>query len=187
MCTDRRAPWRRGLAGFSRRFCLVALATCVAAIPGRSLRAARPPAPGDEAPPFTLEDLDGREVSLVSFRGRPVILHFWATWCPVCREEMPLLDQAARDRPGGLTVLAINLGERRAKVAEYARASGLSFPLLLDGRGKVAARYGVLSLPITILVGPDGRIAGSLTMGSLTRERLAERLDRLEKGASSGP
>jgi len=187
MCTDRRAPWRGWVGGFIRRVCFVALAAFVVLIPAPPIGAARPPAPGDAAPPFTLDDLDGREVALSSFRGRPLILHFWATWCPVCREEMPILEQAARDSPDGLTVLGINLGERRAKIAEYAQRAGLSFPLLLDGRGKVAARYGVLSLPITILVGPDGRIAGSLTMGSLTRERLAERLDLLKRGVEPGP
>ncbi len=166
---------------------LPAVAICAALLLFSPVRAARPPGAGEEAPPILLEDLQGREVSLASFRGRPVILHFWATWCPLCREEMPILEQAARDRPEGLAILGINLGERCDKVERYARQAGLNFPLLLDLRGKVAARYGVLSLPITILVGPDGRIAGSLTMGSLTRERLAERLDLLKKGVGPGP
>src|SRR5438445_6553903 len=119
-----------------RRWCAcgIALFALLAAAAAPGLWAASTPAIGDEAPPFTLDDLAGREVSLASFRGRPVILHFWATWCPVCREEMPILEEAARDRPADLTVLGINLAERRDKVAAYARGAGLTFPVLLDSR-----------------------------------------------------
>src|SRR5262245_48391379 len=94
---------------------------------------AGPPAPGGVPPRFVLPALDGREVALESLRGRLVLLHFWATWCPTCRAEMSLLERAARDHPDDLVVLGINLGEKRARVADYAREAGLTFPILLDG------------------------------------------------------
>lgn len=136
------------------------------------------PAPGDPAPAIALPDLQGREVTLASLRGRAVLVHFWATWCPVCRDELPLLEEAARERSGSLTVLGVNLGEKRDKVAAYAREAGLTFPILLDGRGKVAARYGVLSLPITLVVGPDGQMAEQIVMGALDRDSLGAILKR---------
>jgi peroxiredoxin len=132
--------------------------------------AASPPGAGEPARPFTLPDLEGRPVSLSSFGGRLVLLHFWATWCPTCREEMTILDQAARAHAGKVVILGVNLGEKRATVASYVEKTGLTFPILLDTRGKVASAYGVLSLPITLVISPDGRVAERVRMGSLDRE-----------------
>ena len=154
-------------------FFLILGAGLLLAVPGP---ASGPPDPGEPARPFTLPDLDGRPVELSSFKGRLVLLHFWATWCPTCREEMTILDEAAR--AGRLTILGVNLGEKRSKVATYVKESRISFPILLDARGKVAAAYGVLSLPITLVVGPDGRVAEHVLMGSLDREGLDRILAR---------
>jgi len=140
--------------------------------------ASGPPAPGEPAHPFTLPDLDGRPLALSSFNGRLVLLHFWATWCPTCRLEMTFLEEAARAHPRTLVILGVNLGEKRSKVAAYVKESGISFPILLDTRGKVAAAYGVLSLPITLVIGPDGRVAEHVLMGSLDREGLDRILAR---------
>jgi len=137
-----------------------------------SASASGPPAPGEPARPFTLPDLDGRPVTLSSFKGRLVLLHFWATWCPTCREEMTLLEETARAHPDRLVILGVNLGEKRSKVAAYVKQTGITFPVLLDGRGKVASAYGVLSLPISLVIGPDGRVEGDVRMGSLDREGL---------------
>ncbi|HYS78623.1 MAG TPA: TlpA disulfide reductase family protein [Candidatus Dormibacteraeota bacterium] len=140
--------------------------------------AATIPAPGEPVFDFALPDLQGNQVSLSSFRGRLVLVHFWATWCPVCLDEMAVLVEAARAHPDDLTVLGINLGEKPSKVSAYARRAGITFPILLDARGKVAARYGVLSLPITLVVGPDGRMAERVVMGSLDRDALGAILKR---------
>jgi peroxiredoxin len=140
--------------------------------------ASGPPAPGDAARPFTLPDLEGRPTTLSSFKGRLVLLHFWATWCPTCREEMTILDEAARAHADTLVLLGVNLGEKRSKVAAYVGETGITFPILLDARGKVAAAYGVLSLPITLVIGPDGRVAEHVQMGSLDRKGLERILER---------
>ena len=138
---------------------------------GRNALAA-PPGNGSPAPGFSLSALAGETVTLDSFRGRPVVLNFWATWCGACRREMPLLQQFSREHAGEVTILGIDLGENPTKVAAYAKNSGLTFPILLDPRGKVAESYGVLGLPVTLLVGADGRIAANVAMGALTREGL---------------
>jgi peroxiredoxin len=163
-----------GLAMKSLLCLLVVLGALTAPVLAR-----RTPATGDEAPPFSLPDLEGRQVSPGSFKGRLVILHFWATWCPVCRDEMPILEEAARARAADLVVLGVNLGEKRETVAAYVRDAAITFPILLDARGRVASAYGVLALPITIIVGRDGRIADAVRMGSLDRASLDERLTRL--------
>ena len=87
---------------------------------------------------------------------------------------MPLLQEISRDHADDVTILGIDLGERAQKVSAYAKDAGLTFPILLDPRGKVAEAYGVLGLPVTLLVGADGKIAGSVAMGSLTREGLED-------------
>jgi len=115
---------------------------------------------------------------LSSFKDRLVLLHFWATWCPTCREEMTILEEAARAHTRTLVILGVNLGEKRSKVATYVKTSGIPFPILLDARGKVAAAYGVLSLPITLVIGSDGRVAEHVQMGSLDRAGLERILDR---------
>ena len=135
---------------------------------------AAPPSAGEAAPAFSLDTTAGATVTLGSLRGRLVVLHFWATWCGACRREMPLLQEIPRDHADDVTILGIDLGERAQKVSAYAKDADLTFPILLDPRGKVAGAYGVLGLPVTLLVGADGKIAGSVAMGSLTREGLED-------------
>jgi thiol-disulfide isomerase/thioredoxin len=134
------------------------------------------PASGQAAPPLRLADLKGREISLESFRGKPVLLHFWATWCQHCRNEMPLLERTARAHGNGLVVLGVNLAEKRRKVIAYVAETGITFPILLDPRGNAAAAYDVVSLPTTLLIDPMGRITAEIPMGSMTQEDLEARL-----------
>ena len=150
------------------RFGLSGLVLVFALLSASPATLAAPPAPGEMARPFTLPDLS----------GRLVLLHFWATWCPTCREEMGLLEEAARAHPEKLVILGINLGEKRSRVQGYVKEAGITFPILRDARGKVAAAYDVLSLPITLVVSPDGRIVDSVVMGSLDREDVERILAR---------
>jgi peroxiredoxin len=161
--------WRRGAAA-------AIVAATMAGAPGAAWGARGAPPAGEAAPLFTLADLDGNAVSLAAYRGRVVVLHFWATWCTPCRHEMPILDAVSRRHAGEAIVLAINLAEKRERVRAFRQETGLTLPILLDPRGKVAAAYGVLSLPITLVVGPDGRVAGSVEMGTLTEADLEARI-----------
>ena len=140
---------------------------------------------GDAAPAVSLDDLDGHVMNLSRLRGSVVLLHFWATWCPTCREEMPLLEEVSRAHAGEVVVLGINLGEPKKKVAGYIAEAGLTFPILLDPRGKVAGAYDVLALPTTLIVDPDGLLAGDIPMGKLEREDLEHRLAPLIKKKST--
>jgi thiol-disulfide isomerase/thioredoxin len=115
----------------------------------------------EPAPAFELTDLGGRVVRLDDFRGRVVVLNFWATWCAPCRDEMPELERVGRELGGrGLVVVAVNLKEAHEKVEPFAAELGLSFPVLLDPTGEVGERYRVQALPSTYFVGRDGALAG---------------------------
>jgi peroxiredoxin len=114
---------------------------------------------GDLAPDFELVDLDDSAVALADFRGQVVLLNFWAVWCTYCRAEFPVLQAFyERHQNDGFVVLAINIQERKELVAEYVGETGLTFPVLLDRRGEVTARYRVRGLPTSFLVDREGRI-----------------------------
>jgi thiol-disulfide isomerase/thioredoxin len=123
---------------------------------------AEPPAVKSPAPPFTLEDRDGRRISLSQFRGRPVLIDFWASWCGPCRRSMPAIEQLYRKyRGNGLQVVGINIEGRGPASLDYLSAGGYTFPVLFDSgnwRSPVARSYGVSSIPRTFLIDGDGNI-----------------------------
>ncbi|MGE3960682.1 MAG: TlpA family protein disulfide reductase [Dehalococcoidia bacterium] len=114
-----------------------------------------PPALGEPAPDFVLEESgSGQRVSLSDFRGQPVVLNFWATWCVPCRTEMPDL-QAAYDAED-VVVLAVNWQESESVVQAFVDEFGLSFPTVLDSEGRVREHYGVVGLPATFFIDAAG-------------------------------
>ena len=118
-----------------------------------------PVAEGDLAPDFKLQDLDGETVSLSGLRGRPVLLNFWATWCPPCLAEMPYLQQVVEEWQGKeLAVLTIDIGESRSTVQNYLQSYRLSLPVLLDIKKTVAYKYGFRYVPTTFFIDRDGII-----------------------------
>jgi peroxiredoxin len=125
---------------------------------------------GDLAPDFLLETLDGREARLSDYRGKPVVLNFWATWCRPCRQEMPQLI-AAQDRyeAGGLVVIGLNLQEGKSLIEPFADDYGIDFPVLIDRDGEVGDRYRLLGLPTTFFIDADGVIQ-SIYRGPLEGE-----------------
>ena len=123
------------------------------------------PQVGLVAPDFSLKTLEGETLRLSELRGQVVLINFWATWCPPCRAEMPAIQQLYdqyRDR--GLTVLAVDLKETEADVADFAQQMELTFPILVDQDGQVFSRYGVIILPSTFFVDPKGVIQ-EITIG----------------------
>lgn len=111
------------------------------------------------APDFDLRGEDGERYRLSDYRGKLVILNFWATWCPPCRYEMPSLErlwQQVRDRD--IVVLAVNVGEDADTIFEFTGHYPMSFPLPMDREGKVIGAYPVRGLPTTYIISPDGRV-----------------------------
>ncbi len=128
---------------------------------------------GKLAPDFTLNDLDGQEVSLSGLRGKPVLLNFWATWCGPCRIEMPFLQKVYEKWTGKeLVLLAVNLQEDPAKVREFVESAGYSFPVLLAAGNEVPLSYNVRGIPATFFIDVDGvirdiKIGAFLGMGDI--------------------
>ena len=140
------------------------------------------PQRGFLAPDFELPTLDGSSVRLSDLRGKPVIVNFWATWCPPCRAEMPALQQVAqRYEARGLTVLLVNQSEPPAQVRAFLDSLGITLPTLLDN-GSVAFVYRVRGLPTTVFIHPDGRVEDIVTGGPLTEPFLESKVQTLLSG-----
>ena len=136
-----------------------------------------------EAPEFNLENLAGDSITLSSYRGKIVLLNFWATWCPPCRAEMPSM-QKLQDRYAGddMTVLAVDLQESRAAVEKFVDEYELAFAIPLDTDGRVGALYGVRSIPTTYIIGRDGMvIAGAVGGRDWSTEEVFLFFDELVK------
>lgn len=109
-------------------------------------------------PEFSGVTADGKTASLAGLRGRVILINFWATWCLECRPEMPMFERLHREFAAqGLAVVGINAREGTSTIRAYAKELGLTFPLILDPKGKINAAYGVIGLPTTFLIGRDGR------------------------------
>ncbi len=108
---------------------------------------------------FHLTDLDGTEHRLSNYRGRVVIVNFWATWCPPCREEMPSMQRAWEIlEPEGIAMLAINIGEDEDTIFQFTANFPVEFPLLLDQDSATIQSWPVRGLPTTYVVDPQGRL-----------------------------
>jgi thiol-disulfide isomerase/thioredoxin len=146
------------------------------AVVGRFVRPTIPGEVGRPAPAFTAETTAGQRISLADFRGRVVLINFWATWCAPCRAEMPEIEAAYQAHRGrGFEVVAINVQEGPAEVQPFMAELGLSFPALLDQDGTITRRYLARALPSTYLVDRNGVVSFS-RLGPVTREMLEEQL-----------
>jgi peroxiredoxin len=114
---------------------------------------------GNLAPNFQLQDVNFDAVSLRDYRGSPIMLNFWATWCGPCRHEMPFIQQVYEGwQERGLIIITVNLGEDQFKVSDFMRNNGLTFPALLDIQKSVAGQYDVTAIPTTFFIDKDGVI-----------------------------
>ena len=115
---------------------------------------------GDEAPAFALTDAQGKIVHLADYRGKFILLNFWATWCPPCVWEMPSLERLSQDlAEEGLVVLAVSIDEGGwDTILSFQQKIPVSFQLLWDETTDVAAEYGTFQLPETYLIGQGGTV-----------------------------
>lgn len=145
----------------------------------------RLPVVGSMAADFSLPDLNGQTQQLNQFRGKIVLLNFWATWCKPCTTEMPAM-QASYDtlRDKGLIVLAVNELEDDAKVREHIKSYGHTFPVLMDHDNRVANMYGVYGLPVSVFIDERGVVQEYIKGGTLTEQKIHEVVGRLTQGAS---
>lgn len=120
--------------------------------------------PSGPAPDFELSDHHGKKIRLYDLRGKVVFINFWATWCPPCIHEMPMMQQLLNSRKQhSFVLLALNLQESREDVAQFIQQKGFQFPALLDSEGRTAASYKVRGLPASYLIDCSGNLLGAVT------------------------
>ena len=141
----------------------------------------RPPAAGMPASEFSLTDLDGKSHKLEQYRGKVVLLNFWATWCKPCTTEMPAMQTVYDElREKGFVVLAVNELEDEGKVREHIVAYKHTFPVLLDHENKVANQYGVFGLPVSVFIDQNGVVREYIKGGLLTEARIHDIVGRIQ-------
>ena len=133
---------------------------------------------GALAPGFTTQTIDGTPVTLRQYRGKPVLLNFWATWCAPCQQEMPLLQRASDiGHAPGLVVLAVNYQETNpTSIKAFLRKVDAHFPAVYDPAGQIAAEYGVnVGLPVSIFIDRSGKVS-FIQLGQMTNAILQQHL-----------
>ncbi len=131
------------------------------------------------APAFRLDRLDRPgKISLAEYRGRPVVLNFWGSWCHPCKEEAPLLEETwRRYRARGLVVLGVDFHDVKAEARRFARSNRMSYPLAYDGPGNTLSEYGVEAAPETFFVSRSGRLVCERLQGGLHLDRNRDRFE----------
>jgi len=118
---------------------------------------------GEPAPDFSLQGLDGKEVSLKSLRGHIVVLHFWATYWESCYADMGHLDKLHREfKSQGVVVFGVNVGQLPRVVRDFTRKRGYTYPQLVNARGELVLSYQATDAPRVVIIGKDGKIVNHL-------------------------
>jgi len=133
---------------------------------------------GKLAPDFTLSDLEGNPVSLSDFRGKTVLINFWATWCPPCRSEMPAIKSVYQEyKDKGVEVIGVDLKESENAVREFIEEGGYNWTFVLDGDGSVSRDYRITGIPESFFVTREG-IIREMHIGPMSAETIEEKLKR---------
>lgn len=126
---------------------------------------------GRPAPDFTARDLDGRPLRLSALRGRPVLINFWATWCPPCREEMPQIEAFVRRYGDRMEVVGVAVGETPEQVRAFLRKTPYSWRFVADPDLAVADRYGIFGIPSSYFVDREGVVRAIYT-GAMNADQI---------------
>jgi len=141
----------------------------------------RVPVVGTPAEDFQLVDLNGNPQRLGDYRGKVVLLNFWATWCKPCTTEMPAMQRTYdKLREKGFVVLAVNELEDETEVREHIRQFGHTFPVLMDRDNKVANQFGVYGLPVSFFIDERGVVREYIKGGLLNEQKIYEVVSRMQ-------
>ena len=174
-----------GAGGWNRRVWWIAAVLLAGAVVYVGSRPPKSPHSGSKgstattAPDFTLKSIDGQPVTLSSYRGKVVLLDFWATWCTPCRAEIPrFIEWQKKYGDQGLVVLGVSMDDSSKDAANYAREMKIAYPVVM-GTNEVADAYGgVLGLPVNLVIARDGRVVtkavGATDLAALEKQIAAE-------------
>jgi peroxiredoxin len=132
------------------------------------------------APDFDLTTLDGEQAALSDFRGEPVMVNFWATWCPPCRAEMPDMQKLYEDN--GYTILALNMTSTETNVedvGEFVDELGLTFPILMDETADVMENYSIQVYPTSYLIDSSGRVQ-RVILGAMNYDQMLQQMSEID-------
>lgn len=136
------------------------------------------------APGFTLTDFSGKPVSLDQFRGKTLVLNFWASWCEPCKAEAPILaDLAKTSDPSKVAVVGVAVWDQDSASQTFLQEHGLTYPNGADKNGAVAIDYGVSGVPETFFISPDGKLMGKYPGQLQSTQQVNDLLKELTKGA----
>ena len=139
---------------------------------------------GDRAPEFQLTTRDGKSVKLSDFKGKKVILNFWATWCPPCKAEMPHMQKyyETRAEKENVEILAVNLtsmNDGEKAVQQFVKGYKLTFPILLDKKGEIGDLYRAVTIPTTYMIDTNGTIQHKI-IGPMNEEMMGKMVEGME-------
>ena len=170
-----------GIRAVAERVLCCVLLAVIFTTNGTAAAQALKPWNGGAAPVLDLADLEGRNYRLADFRGKVVLVNFWATWCEPCRDEMPSMQRLKHRFDGKpFAVVAVNVGESEARIGEFLQKLPLDFVILRDHSSAAMKAWGVRGLPASFIVGRDGRVRYS-HIGELNwdDDKLAATVERL--------
>lgn len=138
---------------------------------------------GEKAPDFTLQTLDGEEVSLADYKGKKVMINFWATWCPPCKAETPHLvnyynEKAKKENVEILSINAMSTESKSENVGKFIKEYKMEFPVLIDARGELIKQYEVMNFPTSFFVNTKGIIQEKFYV--LNEKQLASIVEKLD-------
>ena len=134
---------------------------------------------GNEAPNFSLPQLNGQAIKLSDLRGKAVVLNFWGTWCEPCKAEMPALQKKYDElKANGLVVVGVNIGETPVAVQSFVKQYKVSFPILLDRQMEITKMYRIGQIPTTYFIDRDGEIE-EVFIGQMTDAMIAEKVAKI--------
>lgn len=137
---------------------------------------------------FTVLDMDGNEVTLESKIGKPLVINFWASWCPPCKGEMPDFEEVYQEKGEDITFMMVNMTDGGRETVDTAKSflsdSGYTFPVYFDTQQSAAGTYGISSIPTTIFIDAKGQIIAGST-GAIDKDTLRKGIDMILKENNS--